>query len=241
MTNKHHEYEAGIYPWLCWSSMASTALSTELRRDWIWLADSFNKKRATNCWTLVPRSYTWGGGNECGVREGGKEKKTEQVRAVSALCYVHITFILNESRPVAFTPNQPHKNAPASSLFSRLSRSKRERRSPVVKWNGLHEVNSTGWCSLLSAAAGLEALNASAPYSYGRQSKVTASKRMKGKGESQKGHQTRLDKSEFSANWSSGIFYPVKMVAVKTQQCPLTGWRWNTGKKNHSSGSVFNR
>lgn len=40
------------------SSMASTALSTELSSDWVWLAVSFSRKRVTNWSTLLPLSYT---------------------------------------------------------------------------------------------------------------------------------------------------------------------------------------
>lgn len=40
------------------SSMASTALSTELSRDWVWFAVSFSRKRVTNWSTLLPLSYT---------------------------------------------------------------------------------------------------------------------------------------------------------------------------------------
>lgn len=38
------------------SSMASTALSTELSSDWVWLAVSFSRKRVTNWSTLLPLS-----------------------------------------------------------------------------------------------------------------------------------------------------------------------------------------
>ena len=44
------------------SSMASTALSTELSSDWVWLAVSFSRKRVTNWSTLLPLSYTCGHG-----------------------------------------------------------------------------------------------------------------------------------------------------------------------------------
>lgn len=67
----------------CCSSMASTALSTEFSRDWIWLADSFNRKRVTNCSTLVPRSYTcseWGRKRQ---EEGIEGEKTD--KSTSAL------------------------------------------------------------------------------------------------------------------------------------------------------------
>lgn len=40
------------------SSMASTALSTELSSDWVWFAVSFSRKRVTNWSTLLPLSYT---------------------------------------------------------------------------------------------------------------------------------------------------------------------------------------
>lgn len=65
----------------CCSSMASTALSTEFSRDWIWLADSFNRNRVTNCSTLVPRSYTcseWGRKRQEEEIEGGKQIRAHQ-------------------------------------------------------------------------------------------------------------------------------------------------------------------
>lgn len=52
--------------WLVCSSIASTALSTELSSDWIWLAVSFRRNRVTNWSTLLPPSYT------CGGKEGAE-------------------------------------------------------------------------------------------------------------------------------------------------------------------------
>ena len=58
--------------WLVCSSMASTALSTELSRDWIWLAVSFRRKRVTNRSTWLPPSYT------CGGREGHRGRGADE-------------------------------------------------------------------------------------------------------------------------------------------------------------------
>lgn len=72
--------------------MASTALSTELSRDWIWLADSFSRKRVTNCSTLVPRSYTW---NERD-RNKASQTRSDEDKSTSALRWGFHTCIFNK-------------------------------------------------------------------------------------------------------------------------------------------------